>query len=263
MGGSQCWRPCRNMNSDRTYFGSSVLNSRLHVFGGQNLDYKALCEMEIYDCLRDIWMVSASLNVPRRNCAGVALDGRIYAVGGFDGTNIISAVEAYDARMKNWMVVAPLQTGRSSAMAAVEDGKIFVLGGTCGSRLRTVEYYDPRMNVWEPFRADTIEIRSAGAAASCVNHLFVTGGTDNTQQIHYSAECLDMETCAWSFRKNMTVSRMDHACCVISDSILCGGGQNGDVLASTEFYRPELDEWQAGPAMLSPRYGHSYMMVNL
>ena len=24
---------------------------------------QALCEMEIYDCLRDIWMVSASLNV--------------------------------------------------------------------------------------------------------------------------------------------------------------------------------------------------------
>ena len=26
-----------------------------------------------------------------------------------------------------------------------------------------------------------------------------------------------------------------------------GGGQNGSVLSSTEFYRPELDEWQARP----------------
>merc|ERR1719183_1858678 len=205
--GGQCWRPCRSMNSERTYFGSAVLGSRPHVFGGQNLDYKALCEMEIYDCLRDTWIVGASLSQPRRNCAGIAFDNRIFAIGGFDGTNIIASVEAYDARMKKW----------------------------------------------EVFRADMIETRSAGAATSCVNHLFVMGGTDNTQQIHYSMECLDMDSCQWSFRKNMTVSRMDHACCTISDSILVGGGQNGDVLATTEFYLPELEEWKAGPSMLTPR----------
>jgi len=261
--GGQCWRPCRSMNSERTYFGSAVLGSRPHVFGGQNLDYKALCEMEIYDCLRDTWIVGASLSQPRRNCAGIAFDNRIFAIGGFDGTNIIASVEAYDARMKNWMAVAPLNTVRSSVMACAESGKLFVLGGTCGSRMKTVEYYEPRMNAWEVFRADMIETRSAGAATACVNHLFTMGGTDNTQQIHYSMECLDMDSCQWSFRKNMTVSRMDHACCTISDSILVGGGQNGDVLATTEFYLPELEEWKAGPSMLTPRYGHSYMTVNL
>merc|ERR1719253_79757 len=208
--GSSCWRPCRPMNSDRTYFGSAVLGKRLHVFGGQNLDYKALCEMEVYDCLRDTWMLSSSLHLPRRNCTGCELDNRIFAIGGFDGTNIISAVEAYDARMKNWMIVAPLTTPRSSAMASCEDGKIFVLGGTSGSRLRTVEFYEPRMNTWESFRADTIEVRSAGTSAACVNHLFVVGGTDNSNAIHYSVEALDLESCAWTFRKNMTTSRMDH-----------------------------------------------------
>ncbi|CAE6966822.1 KCTD3, partial [Symbiodinium sp. CCMP2456] len=53
--GNQCWRPCRAMVTERTYFGAATLRNRLHVYGGQNLDYKALCDVEIYDCLRDTW----------------------------------------------------------------------------------------------------------------------------------------------------------------------------------------------------------------
>ncbi len=45
--GNQCWRPCRPMNTERAYFGASTLNSRLYLFGGQNLDYKALNELEV------------------------------------------------------------------------------------------------------------------------------------------------------------------------------------------------------------------------
>merc|ERR1719203_268706 len=49
---NQCWRPCRPMNTERTYFGAEVLFSRLYLFGGQNHEYKALSETECYDCLR-------------------------------------------------------------------------------------------------------------------------------------------------------------------------------------------------------------------
>lgn len=31
---------------------------------------------------------------------------------------------------------------------------------------------------------------------------------------------------------------------MLSDSIMASGGQHGEVLSSTEFYRPELDDWQ-------------------
>jgi len=219
--------------------------------------------LEVYDCLRDTWMTGAALNTPRRNCSAVQMDGRIFAIGGFDGAQILSSVEAYDPRMKSWMSVAEMNTPRSSAMVSVQDGKLWCLGGTCGTRLRSVEWFEPRLNKWEPFKVDMIEVRSASQACTCVNHLYALGGTDNQQTIHYSLECLDPETLAWSFRKNMQVARMDFGCTVISDSIMVGGGQNGDVLSSTEFYRPELDEWQPGPSMMFPRYGHQYLLMNL
>lgn len=261
--GSQCWRPCRAMGTERTYFGAATLRNRLHVFGGQNLDYKALCEMEVYDCLRDQWESGASLRIPRRNCASAELEGRIYSIGGFDGSRIISTVEAYDCRLKSWMQIEPLPTPRSSASACAQGGKVWVLGGTTGSRLRTVDVFDPRAGRWESSKIEMTDVRSAGQAATCVNHVFALGGTDADQNIHFSVECQDFEEGVFSARAPMQESRMDFAAAVIEDSIMVGGGQNGSVLSSTEFYRPELDEWQAGPSMMIPRYGHQYLLCAL
>jgi len=261
--GNQCWRPCRAMGTERTYFGAATLRNKLHCFGGQNLDYKVLCELEIYDCLRDQWEVGATLKNPRRNCASCELDGRVYAIGGFDGTKIISSVEAYDNRLKSWMLIEPLPTARSSAMACAQGGKLWVLGGTSGTRLKTVDVFDPRANRWDQQKVEMLDTRSAGQVATCVNHIFTLGGTDNEQNIHHSMECLDSDAGTFSARAPMKESRMDFATAVISDSIMVGGGQNGSVLSSTEFYRPELDEWQAGPSMMIPRYGHQYLMATL
>lgn len=261
---NQCWRPCRPMHTERTYFGAEVLNSRLYLFGGQNLEYKALCETECFDCLRHVWMAGPDLTVPRRNCAAARLDGRIYAIGGFDGSQILSHVEAYDPRMKNWMPIDPMSVPRSSASATVHGGRLWVLGGTSGTRLRTTERFDPRAGKWEQLRADMIEVRSAGQASNCLERLYALGGTDQSQNVHSSLECYNPEAGgSWTFRKSMLAPRMDFGCCVLSDSIMVGGGQHGEVLASTEFYRPELDDWQLGPPMLSPRYGHQLLLVNL
>lgn len=261
---NQCWRPCRPMRTSRSYFGAESLHSRLYLFGGQNLDYKALSETENFDCLRGEWLRGADLNVPRRNCASAQLDSRVYVLGGFDGSQILNSVEAFDPRMKSWMPLEPMGTPRSSASATTFGGHIWVCGGTTGQRLRTAERYDPRVNRWEQVRSDMIEIRSAGSSCSCLDRLYVVGGTDQNQNIHSSLECFNPEAGGtWSFRKSMQEPRMDFGCCVLSDSIMVGGGQRGEVLSTTEFYRPELDDWQLGPGMLFPRYGHHLLLVNL
>jgi len=260
---NRCWRPCKPMNTERTYFGAAELDARLYLFGGQNLDYKALSEVEIYDCMRDTWMTGPNLSKPRRNCSAAQLDGKIYAIGGFDGSNILSSVECYDKRMKNWVACGDLKTPRSSCMATVYDGKLWAIGGTSGTRLRTVEFFEPRVNQWHPFNCDLIEVRSAGQSVSCLGQIYVMGGTDNRQTMHYSIEELDTHAVRWSFKKDMQIARMDFASCVISDSIMVSGGQSGDILQSVEFYKPEKDEWTLGPPMLTPRYGHQCLLVNL
>lgn len=261
---NECWRPCKSLGTERVYFGGASMNSKLFVFGGQNLEYKALCETEIYDCLRDEWMVGPELNTARRNCTAATDGNRVFALGGFDGTNILNSVEAYDPRMKNWMELAPMTTARSSASAcASSDGRIFVLGGSSGSRLSTVEIYDPRANKWASLGSDMHDARSAAAAACIMNKIYAIGGTDNMQSIHSTVEMF--EDGLFTYRSSLQASRMDLGACAVADrTILVGGGQSaGEVLNQTEMYYPELNQWQATPAMIVPRYGHVHLSVSL
>lgn len=268
---NQCWRPCAPMETPRAYFGGGALFNKIHVFGGQNSEFRATTTGESYDVLRGTWEKLAPLMIPRRNCAGIAAGDRLFCVGGFDGTSILSHVEAYDARMKNWMPLAHLTTPRSSAAISVYStegtDQIYVMGGTSGTRLNTVEVYDERANKWSTLSYNMLKARSAATAVGVLGKVFCVGGMDNDQEMHYSMEALDLvnsvEGCrrGWQFCKILSMSRVDAASCVMNDSILLTGGQNGDILSSTEFYRTELDAWNPGPPMLVPRYGHQ-LLVN-
>uniref|UniRef100_A0A0G4HRY7 Potassium channel tetramerisation-type BTB domain-containing protein n=1 Tax=Chromera velia CCMP2878 TaxID=1169474 RepID=A0A0G4HRY7_9ALVE len=265
--GQQCWRPCGAMKTERSAFGSASLRGALHVFGGFNDDYRALYEGETYDALRDEWIAAPSLQVPRRNCGSAVLeegpDNRIFAVGGFDGHAISASVEARDFRIRKWMDVPPLPSPRSAAVCAPFGAGLLVSGGTDGKRLRSAERFDARANKWETLTEGMAEIRSAACGAVCVSHVFVAGGTDDTQDVKNTVEALDPDSLKWTPRQPMLNERMDAAMCCVSDSLLVGGGTRGSVLASTEFFRPELDQWQEGPPMLFPRYGHSLLTMNL
>src|SRR5438874_829660 len=71
--------------------------------------------------------------------AATGSDGRTYAIGGFDGTNILNTVEAYTPGSNSWSTVTPLPTART-ALAAAEglDGQLYVIGGYNGAYLNTV-----------------------------------------------------------------------------------------------------------------------------
>ncbi|VWU50588.1 kelch protein K13 [Hepatocystis sp. ex Piliocolobus tephrosceles] len=259
----QCWRMCTPMTTKKAYFGSAVLNNFLYVFGGNNYDYKALFETEVYDRLRDVWYTSSNLNIPRRNNNGVTLNGRIYCIGGYDGSSIIPNVEAYDHRMKAWVEVAPLNTPRSSAMSVAHEDKIYILGGTNGERLSTVEVYDEKMNKWENFPYPLLEARSSGSAFNYLNQIYIIGGIDNEHNILSSVEQYQPFNKRWQFLNNLPEKKMNFAAAILSDSYIITGGENEEVLNSCHFFSPDTNEWQAGPSLLVPRFGHSVLIANI
>lgn len=48
----------------------------------------------------------------------VALDGKIYAMGGYNGRMRMSSVERYDPDRNQWELIASMQQQRSDASAA-------------------------------------------------------------------------------------------------------------------------------------------------
>lgn len=61
----------------------------------------------------------ASIKIARSALSLTALDGKLYAMGGFDGNNFLSIVEVYDPKLNEWVEGTPLTSGRSGHASAV------------------------------------------------------------------------------------------------------------------------------------------------
>ena len=62
-----------------------------------------------------------------------AVDGKIYAIGGYDGGSVLDSVEAYDPQLGAWALVASMSGKRHCHASVVLDGKIYAMGGHDGA----------------------------------------------------------------------------------------------------------------------------------
>ena len=87
----------------------------------------------------------------RFNVGKAVLDGKFYAVGGWEPNDgALSSVERYDLATNAWEAVAPLAVERFAHAMAVLDGKLYAVGGKNDDGfLSSVERYDPVTNAWE------------------------------------------------------------------------------------------------------------------
>jgi kelch-like protein 17 (actinfilin)/kelch-like protein 20 len=79
------------------------------------------------------------------------VDGKIYAVGGYDDTETtVSSVECLDPSTEQWSPMAPMGTARYNHGVAVVDGKLYAVGGydDTGTTLSSVECFDPSTGHW-------------------------------------------------------------------------------------------------------------------
>ena len=75
----------------------------------------------------------------RRSSVGVAvLNGRLYAVGGYDGVarQCLNSVECYDPELDEWSAVEPMTQRRSGAAVAVLENMVYAIGGHNGPDIR-------------------------------------------------------------------------------------------------------------------------------
>jgi hypothetical protein len=57
---------------------------------------------------REEWTSLSPMQSKRHECAAAAMDGRIYAIGGFDGSKKLSSMEAYDLISNEWTATSSL-----------------------------------------------------------------------------------------------------------------------------------------------------------
>jgi hypothetical protein len=89
------------------------------------------------------WTAKAAMPTARGYLAAAAPgNGKLYAVGGYDGSNRLATCEEYDPATNTWTTKAAMPTARHSlAAAAPGNGKLYAVGGYNGSYCATCEEY--------------------------------------------------------------------------------------------------------------------------
>ncbi|GFO49724.1 kelch-like protein 10 [Plakobranchus ocellatus] len=123
----------------------------MYVCGGFN-GMECIRSVELYDPDTDHWSAVPSMPRGRSGLGLAAHNGRLYAVGGFDGVDSavrLSVLESYDPDTCQWTVLEPMYHPRSNLAVEVLEDLLYAIGGYCGDRTTSaVECYDFETNTW-------------------------------------------------------------------------------------------------------------------
>jgi len=199
---------------------------------------------------KDAWTEKAPMHTAKSTVATCVVDGKIYAIGGWDGTKPLATVEVYDPIKNTWTKKAPMPTARCALSASVVNGKIYVFGGQLtapiapGPRVAAVEEYDPATDTWTK-KADLPAPR-AGLSTSAVDEIiYVFGGWPTLR----SVEAYDTVEDSWKRKADMPTGRGGLSTSVVDGKIYAIGGGNdagGNIVlfSTVEVYEPTTDTWK-------------------
>lgn len=213
------------------------------------------------------WTKGADLPTPRTEVAIAALDGRIYAVGGFtrDG-KATEGVEVYDVATDRWHTPAPLPEPLHHAGVAAAGGRIFVVGGyrADGSASAKVWSRTPADDSWRaepdlptPRGALAVAAFQAGAGAivHAVGGASSFGGTTSLSGAH---EVFDSTTRRWTSQPALPDPRDHLSAAVVGSTLYVAGGRKLSLTTNSarlDVYDLETDRWSRGADMPTARGG--------
>ncbi len=121
----------------RAAFAAAPIDDGVLVFGGYSI-FGPEPDVEFY-VPNEGGDERAPLPEPRGGLAGVAGNGRVYAIGGENAAGqAVARVDVYDPVADAWQAGTPLPAGRKGAVAAEVNGTLYVFGGrTDGGALAT------------------------------------------------------------------------------------------------------------------------------
>ncbi|GBP46686.1 Ring canal kelch homolog [Eumeta japonica] len=225
----------------------------LLVVGGQAP--KAIRHAESLDLEESRWRPVAEM-LTRRCRAGLAVvEGRVYAVGGFNGTLRVRSVDVYDPTTDTWSFGPSMRARRSTLGVAVLEHQIYAVGGFDGTTgLSSAEVLDTHTGVWREIASMSTRRSSVGVAV-LQGKIYAVGGYDGaSRQCLASVECYDPETNTWSGVPEMSARRSGAGVGVVDGVLYAVGGHDGPaVRRSVEAWRPGETAWRAVAPMAAAR----------
>jgi N-acetylneuraminic acid mutarotase len=224
-----------------------VAANRLYVIGGYTQAllsvWHPVATVYRYDPDKDTWTERAPMPTARGALAAAESDGKLYAIGGYDGSGNRAEVEVYDPAANTWTARAPLPTPRDHLAAATVGGKIYAIGGRVNQsyarNLSTVEVYDPATDRWTKV-ADLPTARSGITAGVLRGTIYVLGG-EAPEGTFRTNEAYTPDTGLWHSAAPLPTGRHGLGSAVIGDRlyVISGGPKPGGSYSSVnEVFTP-------------------------
>jgi len=109
--------------------------------------------VEKYNPRDDAWSTVPPLQTRRAYAGGVAVNNKLYVIGGTQDDLLTShnGCEVFDIENQTWSCIGNLVVSRALCGVVYLDEHIYVLGGkkNCRERTSKIECYDFELNVWK------------------------------------------------------------------------------------------------------------------
>ncbi|MBX3629871.1 MAG: galactose oxidase [Nitrosomonas sp.] len=180
---ADAWSTTTPLPEGRHHAGIAVLDGFLYVVGGFAKSgfsvWRAVNTVYQFDPATQIWRERAPMPTARGALGVAAYQGRLYAIGGYDGEQNSGATEIYDPGTNTWSIAASLSAPRDHLAIAAAGAAIYAIGGRSNLKYKqntaVVEAYDPDTNQWR-YAANLPAARSGIAAGVIEGHIYVLGG---------------------------------------------------------------------------------------
>uniref|UniRef100_A0A8D0BX51 Kelch like family member 23 n=2 Tax=Salvator merianae TaxID=96440 RepID=A0A8D0BX51_SALMN len=156
------WIPIADMIKGVGNATACVLKEVIYVTGG-HYGYRGSCtydKIQSYHSNTNAWTIMTTSPSPEYGLCSVALENKLYLVGG--QTTI---TDCYDPEQDVWKQKADMIERRMECGAVVMNGCIYVTGGysaSKGSYLQNIEKFEPECNKWEIVGSLPTAMRSHG-----------------------------------------------------------------------------------------------------
>ncbi|APO71355.1 Kelch repeat-containing protein (plasmid) [Rhizobium gallicum] len=248
------WSQVKDMPEPAHHTATVALDGKVYVFGGfvgtgGARQWQPIADAFSYDPKTDTWTKLAPMPTARGSAEAVALDGKIYVIGGahthdhdremkeplWAGVpNIVgTTVEEYDPATNTWRERAPMQTERNHFLAAAVNGEIYAIDGRIGLPFVTksdvtdlVEAYNPKTDSWT-FKSRSPTRRGGVSGAAYNGKIYVTGGEyqdPEGKRTFWAFESYDPATDTWQTLPHMQIARHGFVAGFIGNEFHVAGG---------------------------------------
>lgn len=242
----------RRLNRD---LAGAVANDTIYAIGGLVSSSTYGNWVDAYNPATDTWYGRHSMSVSRANLIAETINGKIYAIGGFNGS-FLSTNEEYNPATDTWTTKAAMPTARSALAGAVVGGKLYAIGGrTSSGVVGTVEEYDPVTDTWAT-KTSMPNPREYASAVAANSKIYVLGGilAGSGMKISSIVEVFDPVTNSWSTAARMPIPRTYlQAEAIRGTKIYAMGGFGGyesTYLNSVDVYTIDSDSWAVDPDIM-------------